>query len=148
MSTRPISSTPPAEAVARQAPSGRDVVLAAVVGAVGATVAAFLVALVAIALGAPDDAQQLQPSAFIPFAVFGAVVGALGWSIVLRRSSSPRRLLPRLVAGVMLVLFLPDVLIAASGSATWGTAVALMVMHVVVAAVLVPVYARFMPPRD
>lgn len=127
--------------------SPRAIALAALVAAVGGSVASAIIAVIAKALGAPDDAQQLQLGAYVSFTVVGVLIGAIGWSIVLRRVSASRALLTRLVPITVVVLFVPDVLIAVGGTATWGTAVALMVMHVAVAAVAVASYARFMPAR-
>jgi Family of unknown function (DUF6069) len=104
-----------------------------------------VVALIGKALGAPDDAMQLKPATYIPLVVIGVIAGTIGWYLIARRAAQPRRVLSRLVPATMLVLFIPDVLIAASGNATWGTAVTLMVMHLAVAAVALPVFIRLLP---
>ena len=51
-----------------------------------------------------------------------------------------------LVPVVAVVSFVPDVLIAMSGT-TWGAAVALAVAHVVVFAVTIPLFLRLLAPE-
>ncbi len=92
--------------------------VASATAAVGAVIAVAVVALVARAAGAP-------------------------WETTTHRARDPRRTLSRLVPAVLLLSFLPDVLLGVSGSA-WSGVAALMVMHLAVAAVALPVYARLL----
>jgi len=117
--------------------------VASATAAVGAVIAVAVVALVARAAGAPSGFRQLQPGTYIPLVVLGVVAGAVGWEITTHRARDPRRTLSRLVPAVLLLSFLPDVLLGVSGSA-WSGVAALMVMHLAVAAVALPVYARLL----
>jgi Family of unknown function (DUF6069) len=118
--------------------------LAAVTGAVGGAILSTIVVLIAKALGAPDDAMQLQPATYIPLVVIGVIAGTIGWYVTAKRSANPRQVLGKLVPAVMIVLFVPDIALGFSDQATWGTAIALMVMHVAVAAAALPAYLRFL----
>ena len=116
-----------------------------------AAVAAVLNAVVATAahaFGASHDFQPLQPSAYVPFTVFGVLVSAAAWAIIRARSSRPARVLRVLVPAVVLVSLVPDIMVGAGDSqpgTSWGAVVALMVMHLLVAAVAVPAYQRLLP---
>lgn len=120
------------------------VALTVLVAAVGAVIAVVVVALIAQALGAPANFRQLQPATYIPLVIIGVLAGAVGWEVTARRARDPRRTLARLVPAVLLLSFIPDVLLGVSGSA-WSGVAALMVMHLAVAAVALPVYARLLP---
>ncbi|MEH0110360.1 DUF6069 family protein [Tersicoccus sp. MR15.9] len=102
-----------------------------------------LVALVARAAGAPADYGPLTLPAQAMLTVIGLVVGWIGWRLVQRRARDPRRTLRVLVPAVVLVSFVPDVLLLAlrfiPGTTTVGV-LALMVMHLVVAAVAITAY--------
>ncbi|KUN29322.1 hypothetical protein AQJ23_00605 [Streptomyces antibioticus] len=107
-----------------------------------------VVAAIAHAAGASHDFQPLQFSAYAPFTVFGVLVGAAGWAIVRARSAHPSGLLRNLVLGVVILSLIPDIMVGVSDSqpgTSWGAVVALMVMHVVVAAVAVPAYHPLLP---
>lgn len=116
--------------------------------AVVATALNAVVAAAAHAAGASDDFQPLQPSAYAPLTVFGILIGAAGWAIIRARSARPAGLLRTLVPVVVLLSLVPDILVGVSDSkpgTSWGAVIALMVMHVVVAAVAVPAFRRFLP---
>lgn len=134
---------------ARPARPNGLVVAGGLVGtAVVATALNSVVAVTARAAGASDDFQQLHLSAYAPLTVFGVLAGAAAWAIVRARSARPAGLLRTLVPVVVLVSLVPDVLLGVSDSepgTSWGAVVALMVMHVVVAAVAVPAFRRFLP---
>ncbi|MEU6379082.1 DUF6069 family protein [Streptomyces sp. NPDC046909] len=137
----------------RPARRGGLVVAGGLIGTAAVAVALnAVVAWAAHAAGASDDFQPLQLSAYAPLTVFGVLVGAAAWAIVRARSASPSRLLRVLVPVVVVVSLIPDVMVGVSDSragTSWGAVVALMVMHVVVAAVAVPAYRRFLPlPAD
>jgi hypothetical protein len=116
-----------------------------------AAVAAVLNAVVATAahaLGASHDFQPLQPSAYVPFTVFGVLAAAAAWAIIRARSTRPARVLRVLVPAVVLVSLVPDIMVGATAGqpgTSWGAVVALVVMHLVVAAVAVPAYQRLLP---
>lgn len=103
-----------------------------------------LVAMIAIAAGAPSDYGPLTFPAFTLFTVLGVLVGWAGWALVQRWVRNPRRALSILVPVVLVVSFVPDLLLLAfrfiPGAAP-AAAVALVVMHLVVVGVAVPTYA-------
>ncbi len=110
-----------------------------------------VVALIAHAAGASDDFQPLTFPAYATFTVLGILAGAAGWVLIRSRARRPGALLRLLVPIVLVVSFVPDLLVGADGSApgaSWGAVAALMVMHVVVAAVAVTAYTRLWPVSD
>lgn len=122
------------------------IALAAVVAAVltGAVNAA--IALIAVALGATAT-PPLTPAIDIAFSVVTSVAGAIGWTIVNRRSADPRRVLKVLAPALLLVSFIPDIALGAATAATTGSApiLALALMHVASIGIALPVYARLLP---
>ena len=99
----------------------------------------------------PAEFQQLTLPVFDFLAVVGAVVGAVVWHLVVTRSRNASGVLRVLVPTVVVLSLVPDVMLLVSDSqpgTTTAGVVALMLMHVAVAAVAVPVYRRFIPPRS
>ncbi|WP_200309304.1 DUF6069 family protein [Streptomyces adelaidensis] len=115
-------------------------VLAAIVVA---SVADAVLALIALAAGAPDDFTPLKASSYIFLTAVGVVAGAVGWAIVRKVSKDPRTLVRRLVPTVVVVSFVPDFLLFGNGGAL-GVG-ALLLMHVTVATVAVFTYRKVMP---
>ncbi len=110
-----------------------------------------VVALIAHAAGASDDFQPLTFPAYATFTVLGILAGAAGWVLIRSRARRPRALLRLLVPIVLMLSLVPDLLLGADGSqpgVSWGAVAALMVMHVVVAAVAVTTYTRLWPVSD
>ena len=107
-----------------------------------------VVALAAVAAGAPSTYGPLTAPAYLTFTTVGVLVGYLGWRIVRRSVPRPARVLRVLVPVVLVLSWIPDVLLAAlqfiPGTTLTG-ALALGLMHAVVVAVAVPVYARIAP---
>ena len=151
MSTPPSSAPSAIPTSIPQAP-GRGAVAGWLLGGiVVANVANAVIALIGRAAGASDDFQPLQPGAFISFTVLGVLIGAVGWAVVRRRSARPRALLTRLVPTVVVVSLVPDLMMFFSDYKPHADAagiIALMVMHVAVAAVAVAAYLRAMPLND
>ncbi|WP_280888519.1 DUF6069 family protein [Streptomyces sp. LBL] len=108
-----------------------------------ASVANAVIALLALAVGAPDDFKPLEPSSYIFLTAVGVVAGAVGWAIVRRTSKDPEALMRWLVPTVVVVSFVPDFLLLGAGGVTG--VVALLMMHVVVAVVAVFAYRKVMP---
>ncbi|GCB46235.1 DUF6069 family protein [Streptomyces sp. NL15-2K] len=129
-------------------PSGL-VVAGGLIGTVAVAVALnAIVAAIAHAAGASDDFDALQLPAYGSFTVIGVLAAAAAWAIIRARSAHPARLLRTLVPAVVIVSLIPDIMVGISGSqpgTSWGAVIALMVMHVVVAAVAVPAYQRLLP---
>jgi hypothetical protein len=115
-------------------------VLAAIVAA---SVADAVLALLALAAGAPDDFKPLKASSYIFLTAVGVVAGAVGWAIVRKVSKDPEALVRWLVPTLVVVSFVPDFLLFGDGGAT-GVG-ALLLMHVVVAAAAVFTYRKVMP---
>ncbi len=92
----------------------------------------------------------LEPLPILTFAIVGTLLAIAGWVLVVRfvKRSAPvlRVLVPALVAASLI----PDVILLATGFIPGTTplgVVALMLMHVVVAASAVAVGRRIAPPR-
>ncbi|MGW1562288.1 DUF6069 family protein [Streptomyces sp. NPDC002144] len=123
---------------------GPLVVAGGVVGAVLlSSVANALIAVLAHALGAPDDFDPLKISSYVFLTVLGVLAGSAGWALVRRFSRDPERLLRRLVPSVVVVSFVPDFFKFEDGEVTG--VVALLLMHVAVAVIAVSAYRRVMP---
>ena len=117
------------------------VVLAAVVAAlVNLGVAALARSVVTV-----TDFGPLTPATYLSFTVLGVIAGAVGWAVVRHRARRPAELLRWLVPTAVAVSFVPDVVLLFASPAGVVPVVALMVMHLVVAAVAVPVYGRVLP---
>ncbi|WP_430379356.1 DUF6069 family protein [Streptomyces sp. B1-3] len=133
----------------RRARPGGLVVAGGLIGtAVVAVALNAVVAAIAHAAGASHDFKPLQLSAYAPLTVIGVLAGAAGWAIVRARSARPSPLLKVLVVVVVILSLIPDIMVGVSDSrpgTSWGAVVALMVMHVVVAAVAVPAYHPLLP---
>nr|WP_234383313.1 DUF6069 family protein [Streptomyces dysideae] len=108
-----------------------------------ASVADAVLALLALAAGAPGDFQPLKASSYIFLTAVGVVAGAVGWAIVRKVSKDPEALVRWLVPTLVVVSFVPDFLLFGDGGAI-GVG-ALLLMHVVVAAVAVFAYRKVMP---
>jgi len=107
-----------------------------------------VVAAIAHAAGASGDFKPLQVMAYGPLTVFGVLLAAAAWAVIRARSARPARLLRTLVPVVVILSLIPDIQVGVSGSqagTSWGAVAALMVMHVVVAAVAVPAFRRLLP---
>jgi hypothetical protein len=106
------------------------------------------IALIAVALGAPAGYGPISLPAQALFTVLGVVVGWIGWSLVRSRARNPRSVLQVLVPVVTVASLIPDVLLL-----VWGfipgtnppAVIALMLMHVVVAACAVAAYVLAAP---
>jgi hypothetical protein len=119
--------------------------------AVGAVVVNALIAVVAHALGASDDFPPLQFGAYAFLTVAGVLIAATGWAAIRRWAKRPAAMLRWLVPAVLVVSFVPDLALLAS-DAQPGTSVlavvALILMHIAVAAVAVPVFRAVLPLPD
>jgi hypothetical protein len=106
------------------------------------------VAFAALAAGASNTYPPLMPPVYLAFTLLGVLAGYAGWRIVRRVSAHPARVLRVLVPVVLVLSWVPDVILAVvqfiPGTNLTG-AVGLGLMHAVVVAVAVPVYARIAP---
>ncbi|ANZ40347.1 hypothetical protein BBK82_34295 [Lentzea guizhouensis] len=119
------------------------------VGLLGAAVVSIavnsLIALVASKF-IPEGTERvgLALAEYAPATVIGILLGTLGWFLVRRFAKDPRRVLRVLVPIVVVLTFIPDLGILAGGAAVVNS-LALIAMHVVVAAATVPVLGRVLP---
>ena len=121
-------------------------------GAVAGVLAAIVnVAVSAIARGpfdASDTFVPLTPGPIVMWTIVGAVIGALGWRLIVTQKANSRALLAKLVPTVLVLSFLPDLALLATdtmpGQTTSGV-LALMVMHVLTAVIAVTAYRKAMP---
>jgi hypothetical protein len=142
-----MAASPSSSLTAARPRGGRAALILAAAVAVATAVNA-VVATVAIAAGAPSSYGPLTLPAYTLFTAIGVALGWVGWRLVQRHSAHARRTLAILVPVVVVVSFVPDVLLAVVGfipGTTPGAALALGIMHVVVAAVAVPAYAVASP---
>ncbi|MFJ5984771.1 DUF6069 family protein [Lentzea sp. NPDC092896] len=118
------------------------VVAAIVVASIGNAVVSYL----AQALGAdPNAVEGLKPQGYVVLTALGVIIAAIAWATIRKRAKDPARTLGKLVPIVVVVSFLADVpVFFLPGSSVVGV-LALMVMHVVVAAVSVPIFRRVLP---
>lgn len=121
------------------------VVLAATLASLANTV----VAVVArAATDAPDEFSPLQPTGYVFFTVLGTFAGAQGWRLVRRFAHRPFETLRWLVPSVLLLSFIPDVILLSTDiqeGTTMARVLPLMLMHLVVAAIAIPIFRRFLP---
>jgi hypothetical protein len=128
----------------------RRLVIAATLGvaAVVAVAANTVVALAAIAAGASSAFAPLTIAVYAPFTIAGLIAGYIGWRLVRGRARAPHRALTILVPVILVLSFIPDTIAMVVGFIPEGSVtgyVGLMLMHVVVVAVGVPVFARLAP---
>lgn len=108
------------------------------------------VSFAAQGLGAsPEVIQGLAPQAYVFLTTVGVVLAAAAWALIRRKAARPNAVLRKLVPIVVAVSLLPDLpLFGIPGASPIGV-VALMLMHVVVAAVAVPIFRKVLPlPAD
>jgi hypothetical protein len=134
-----------------EARRGAPVWRARLIALIAAAVAAGLMAVIAGAAGVEMEATAPgQPTMSIGFAVAfiaALVAGGAGWiARALLDRFAPRRAVTLWLIGAA-VVFLIELGPPFYSEATTGTRVVLLAMHVVVAAILVPVFARPRPDR-
>jgi hypothetical protein len=122
---------------------------AGAVAGVIATVANVVISAIARGpLDARDDFIPLTPGPIVMWTILGAILGAVGWRLIVNTSARSRALLNTLVPTVLVLSLIPDVALLATDSTAGQTTagvVALMVMHVVTAAIAVTAYGKAMP---
>ena len=138
-----MTASPP---IAAASPSRTAVPLVA--GIVVAGTATTVVAFAALAAGADPRFAPLSAPASLTFTVVGVLAAYAGWRVVRRFARNPAATLRILVPVVLVLSFVPDVVLGITRfipyTDTTG-AVALAIMHVVVAGVAVPLSARLAP---
>jgi hypothetical protein len=99
-------------------------------------------------LGARHDFVPLTPGPVVMWTILGAIIGAVGWRLIVNTSAHSCALLNTLVPTVLVLSFVPDAALLATDSTAGQTTagvVALMVMHVVTAVIVVTAYRKVMP---
>jgi len=142
----PITATPPV----RRLPAAAALPAAIICAVAAGDLASYAISAIAHAAGVSHAFSPLQPATFTALIVAAVLAGGVGWQLVRARATRPEDLLPRLVAAVLLLSFIPDLLLGISKGlgATWGGVAALLCMHVAVAAAAVTSYSLFLPVRD
>ncbi|MEO6082370.1 MAG: DUF6069 family protein [Umezawaea sp.] len=122
----------------------------------GAVVGIILAALACVAVNSaiavlasaalPDGGVRmgLQLREYAPLTVVGILLGTLAWYAIRGRARKPRTVLRILVPVALLVSFVPDFGILNAG-ATLLNSLALIAMHLVVAAITLPTLIRVAP---
>jgi hypothetical protein len=115
-------------------------------GFVVAGIATSIIAAVVSGLGA--GFMPLTPALYLPFVLVGLLGAYLGWRIIRASVSRPFAVLRVLVPVVLVLSFVPDVALLIIGFIPGATplgGIALMTMHLAVAAVAVPVAQKLLP---
>ncbi|TDD57687.1 hypothetical protein E1263_22610 [Kribbella antibiotica] len=110
----------------------------------------FVVGQGAIAFGASAGFRPLTLPVFAAFTALGVIAGFAGWSVAVRRATRPGATLRVLVPAGLLLSRIPVLVLMATSfipEISVSGAIALMLMHLVVAAVALPVYARVLPVK-
>jgi hypothetical protein len=100
--------------------------------------------------GASNDFVPLTPGPIVFWTIVGAVIGAIGWRLIVNKKTDSRGLLNKLVPTVLVLSLIPDLALLGANSMpghSTTAVIALMVMHVLTAAVVVTAYRKAMPPR-
>lgn len=124
------------------------IVLAA--GSLVAIAANSIVAIAAHAAGASATFSPLLLPVYGAFSVLGLVAAFIGWNIVRRRAKNPRAVLRVLVPVLIVLSYIPDSVLLATGfipGSSVTAVVALALMHLVVVGVAVPICLRLSPVR-
>jgi hypothetical protein len=122
------------------------VVLGVVAAIVLASIGNAVVSYLAQALGAdPNAVEGLKPQGYVVLTALGVIIAAVAWATIRKRAKDPARTLGKLVPIVVAVSLLADVPVFFLPGASVVGVLALMVMHVVVAAVAVPIFRRVLP---
>jgi hypothetical protein len=120
----------------------------AVAGVIAAVTNLVISAIARGPLGASGDFVPLTPGPIVMWTIIGAIIGALGWRLIVTTSAHSRTLLNTLVPTVLVLSLIPDVALlvtdSTAGQTTAGV-VALMVMHIVTAVIAVTAYRKAMP---
>lgn len=126
--------------------STAKIVLGVTAAAVLASLGNAAVSYLAQALGAdPNTVEGLKPQGYVVLTAFGVIIAAFAWASIRKRAKDPAHTLGKLVPIVVVVSFLADVPVFFLPGASAVGVIALMVMHVVVAAVAVPIFRRVLP---
>jgi uncharacterized protein DUF6069 len=134
-------------ATPRQSTTAGRTALGLLAAAVVAVLGNALIALLVTTFAPGGVEKGLQLPEYATLTVAGVLLATAGWALVRRFARRPRAVLRVLVPVVLVLSLVPDLALLAGGTSV-ANVVGLMLMHVVVAAALVPVLARVLPlPR-
>ena len=136
------------EPATSHAASTRRTVALTAAGVVVAGAATTIVALTVTALGVADDFAPLRPALYLPFVAIGVIATVIGWRTIRSRTANPAAVLRVLVPAVLVASFVPDAILIVTRFIPGTTLIgglSLSVMHVIVAAVAVPLAQRIAP---
>jgi hypothetical protein len=137
----------PSASIRPAATTGRTVVLI-IAGIIVGGLATTVVALIATGLGAAQGFAPLMPAVYLPFVGVGVIAAVVGWRIVRARAAHPAAVLRVLVPVVLIASFIPDTILMVTrfipGTTLLG-GLSLSAMHLIVAAVAVPLAQRVAP---
>lgn len=149
MTTSTSTSTSTSASTRRSAVSpGTALRTGAVAGVIAAVTNLVISAIARGPLGASDDFVPLTPGPIVVWTILGAILGAVGWRLIVYTTAHSRALLNMLVPTVLVLSLIPDVALLATDSVaeqTTAGVVALMVMHAVTAVIAVTAYRKAMP---
>ena len=74
------------------------------------------IAAIAHAAGASRTFSPLQPASYTSLTVIGMLAGTAGWAVVRAKAADPRRMLGRLVPGVLVISLVPDAIAGTSSA--------------------------------
>jgi hypothetical protein len=120
----------------------------ALAGVIAAVTNVVISAIARGPLGASGDFVPLTVGPIVMWTILGAIIGAVGWRLIVTTSARSRALLNTLVPTVLVLSLIPDVALLATDSTAGQTTagvVALIVMHVVTAVIAVTAYRKAMP---
>ncbi|RRS00103.1 DUF6069 family protein [Glycomyces terrestris] len=136
------------EARPKAAPVWRPRLIALVAAAVAAGLTAVIAAAAGVEMRAANPGQEPIEVGFAAGAVMTLLAGGLGWiaRAVLDRFAPRKAVLVWLIGAA--AVFAVEMVPPFYTEATTGTRIVLILMHVVVAAVLVPVFGRRRPDLE
>jgi hypothetical protein len=147
MSTTMSPTVPHAD---RPVASARRTIVLTAAGVVVAGAAASILAVVVTSLGVGEGFAPLRPAVYLPFVAVGVIAAIIGWRIIRARAANPARVLRLLVPAVLLASFIPDAILIITRfipGTTLAAGLSLSAMHVIVAAVAVPLAQWIAPGR-
>ena len=135
-STRTVPRTAATSAEVRR-PVWKHGVAAAVVASVATTVLAAFASAAGVAFAGPTGGS-IPLLAFTQFTLVFSLIGVGMAAVMARRARRPRRTFVRTTVALTVLSFVPDVTLGFYA----GSAVTLMTLHVVAAAIVIPTVAR------
>lgn len=142
----PVLTASPLTAATAASKTKQGALLSAAI--IVATIANAVVAITAVLAGANTSVTALTPAVYAAFTIVGILIGYAGWRLVRRVARAPERAMAIAVPVVLVLSWVPDLLVAPrQPGATTTSVLALLIMHVVTAAVAVPVYRLLAPLR-